>query len=358
MALFPFRWFRRADRARESVTLDDGRIVTLLPVTPDAKPIIARAMERVSPESSRRRFFTVRRRFSERELDQMTTLDGWNRYAIGAVADGPDGPLGAAVARFARVANDPRAAEVALLVVDDFQHVGLGRRLLARIADAARSRGIERLTGTVLARQRCDARPAPRPCPGPRARTRRRAPRDRGPADRHALARRARGGVTGPRRTIRLSAPRPPDDRDPADPHRRRDQQPLHDRAAVRARRRPRRRARARAPARRRGSHRRRPHRPRDARRRARLVRRRIADAVRPLATPEARRHAYEIAVAVAAADGVHSPAEGAFLRDLASALGLPADAARRSSREPTPIAAAPAVATRPPLRRRPGPAT
>jgi uncharacterized protein (DUF697 family)/tellurite resistance protein len=49
-----------------------------------------------------------------------------------------------------------------------------------------------------------------------------------------------------------------------------------------------------------------------------------IADAVRPLATPETRRQAYETAVAVADADGAHSPAEGAFLRDLAAALGLP----------------------------------
>jgi len=49
-----------------------------------------------------------------------------------------------------------------------------------------------------------------------------------------------------------------------------------------------------------------------------------IADAARPLTTPEARRQAYETAVAVADADGAHSPAEGAFLRDLAAALGLP----------------------------------
>jgi uncharacterized protein (DUF697 family)/tellurite resistance protein len=54
-----------------------------------------------------------------------------------------------------------------------------------------------------------------------------------------------------------------------------------------------------------------------------------IADAVRPLATSEARRQAYETAVAVAAADGVTSPAEGAFLRDLAAALGLPAQDAQ-----------------------------
>jgi uncharacterized protein (DUF697 family)/tellurite resistance protein len=54
-----------------------------------------------------------------------------------------------------------------------------------------------------------------------------------------------------------------------------------------------------------------------------------IADAVRSLTTPETRRQAYETAVAVADADGVHSPAEGAFLRDLAAALGLPAQEAQ-----------------------------
>jgi GNAT superfamily N-acetyltransferase len=145
-ALAPFR--RRA--WREKVLLADGRVVTLAPLTPAAKPLIAKAIERVSPESSRRRFFTVRRRFSERELEDMTALDGFNRFAIGATGAGAEGPIGAAVARFARVAEDPASAEVAMLVVDDYQHVGLGRVLLARIAEAASLRGIERLTALVL----------------------------------------------------------------------------------------------------------------------------------------------------------------------------------------------------------------
>ncbi|HEY8242393.1 MAG: GNAT family N-acetyltransferase [Vicinamibacteria bacterium] len=144
--LHPFR--RRTPVER--IVLDDGREVTLSPLTPAAKPLIAKGIERVSPESSRRRFFTVRRRFSERELDEMTTLDGWNRYAIGATAASPEGPVGAAIARFSRAAEDPTSAEVALLVVDDFQHHGLGRILLARIAEAASARGIERFTALVL----------------------------------------------------------------------------------------------------------------------------------------------------------------------------------------------------------------
>jgi uncharacterized protein (DUF697 family)/tellurite resistance protein len=70
-----------------------------------------------------------------------------------------------------------------------------------------------------------------------------------------------------------------------------------------------------------------------------------IAEAVRPLSTPEARRYAYEVAVAVAAADGTHTPAEGEFLRELASALGLPAQDARSFVAEADAIAAAPAAA-------------
>jgi len=70
-----------------------------------------------------------------------------------------------------------------------------------------------------------------------------------------------------------------------------------------------------------------------------------IADAVRPLSTPEMRRYAYEVAVAVVAADGTHTPAEGAFLRDLASALGLPAQGAQAFVAQADAIAAAPAAA-------------
>ena len=148
MTLLSFLGLQRADR--ETLRLADGREVTLSPVTPAARPLIAKAIERVSPESSRRRFFTVRRRFSERELDELTVLDGRDRYAIGASARGLDGPVGAGVARFARVAGDPTTAEVAMIVVDDFQRVGLGRVLLERIGRAAAERGIERFTALVL----------------------------------------------------------------------------------------------------------------------------------------------------------------------------------------------------------------
>ena len=69
-----------------------------------------------------------------------------------------------------------------------------------------------------------------------------------------------------------------------------------------------------------------------------------IADGVRPLTTPEAKRQAYETAVAVADADGVHSPAEGDFLDDLAAALGLSAQEAQRYVAQADAVAAASGV--------------
>ena len=70
-----------------------------------------------------------------------------------------------------------------------------------------------------------------------------------------------------------------------------------------------------------------------------------FAEMVKPLATPAIRRYAYEIAVSVAAADGVHSDAEAAYLRSLASALGLPSTDAAKVASDANAIAAAPAAA-------------
>ncbi len=70
-----------------------------------------------------------------------------------------------------------------------------------------------------------------------------------------------------------------------------------------------------------------------------------ISDAVRSLSTPQTRRQAYENAVAVANADGVHSSLEGAFLADLAAALGLSAPEAQNYVAQADAVAEAAGVA-------------
>ncbi len=135
----------------DAAVLADGRAVLLRAVTPASKPLIAAALLRLSPESSRRRFFTPRFRLSDAELDRLTDLDGNDRYAIGAIAVRADGALeGVGVARYTREADEPRAAEAAVVVIDEYQGLGLGKLLLRRLAAAALRRGIDRLRGIVL----------------------------------------------------------------------------------------------------------------------------------------------------------------------------------------------------------------
>ncbi len=135
----------------EPITLSDGRVVTFGPVTPAAKALIQAAMGTLSPETSRHRFFNVRHQLSDLELDRLTDMDGWDRFAIGAAAMHAEGSVeGVGVARLHRLANQPEAAEMALVVVDAFQRRGIGKRLLDALSNAALARGIDRLTGIVL----------------------------------------------------------------------------------------------------------------------------------------------------------------------------------------------------------------
>jgi RimJ/RimL family protein N-acetyltransferase len=137
--------------SRDSIVLADGRHVTVRPITPASKPLIAAAMTRLSPESIRRRFFAPRRELSEQDLHRLTAMDGWNQYALGACASGADGTLeGIAVARFARTSPDSRTAEIAITVVDAFQGRGIGKALVARLANAAAARGIRTLHAIVM----------------------------------------------------------------------------------------------------------------------------------------------------------------------------------------------------------------
>ena len=139
----------------ESTALPDGTRVQFRVVSPADQPLIQAAVGRMSAETSARRFFTVRRQLSELELHRLTDMDGWERFAIGATAHRSDGTVeGIGVARFHRLADEPDAAEFALVVVDGYQRQGIGKRLLAALVRAARQRGIQRLRGIVQADNR------------------------------------------------------------------------------------------------------------------------------------------------------------------------------------------------------------
>ena len=132
-----------------ALRLNNGTEVTIRRIRPDDKALLVAAVERLSPRSARLRFLAPKNRLTSAEQRYLTEIDFVNHYALVAIqADDPRPLVG--VGRWVRDADDPQAAEIALLVSDRFQRQGLGIALGGALKDAARARGIRRFTGVTL----------------------------------------------------------------------------------------------------------------------------------------------------------------------------------------------------------------
>ena len=101
--------------------------------------MLENGLRHLSAESVQRRFLTPKSSFSRAELRYLTEVDGRDHVAL--VVESPAQPVRRliAVGRFVRLADDPDAAEVAIVVADDWQQRRLGSTLAELLA--ARARG-------------------------------------------------------------------------------------------------------------------------------------------------------------------------------------------------------------------------
>jgi RimJ/RimL family protein N-acetyltransferase len=106
------------------------------------------AVARSSTQSLYRRFFTVRRHFSEAETTFFLNLDFVNHVALVAVAEEGAKPFIAGGARY--IIIKPGRAEVAFAVVDQFQGRGIGSALLRHLSSLARQAGLQVFEAEVL----------------------------------------------------------------------------------------------------------------------------------------------------------------------------------------------------------------
>jgi nucleotide-binding universal stress UspA family protein/GNAT superfamily N-acetyltransferase len=137
---------------RKTVTLRDGARVTLRPIAPEDKPVLAASFERLSEESRYRRFLTSKNKLSAAELDYLVDVDHKDHEAI--IAVDPSSGEGLGVARYVRSTDDAELAEVAVTVADDWQGRGLGRALLERLTYRARREGVRRFSALVQGENR------------------------------------------------------------------------------------------------------------------------------------------------------------------------------------------------------------
>jgi len=103
---------------------------------------------RCSPESQYRRFFMHKPHLSTKEAEYFCNVDMRNRGAVVASdRDSHEGIHG--IGQWDGLKGG--RAEIALLVEDDLQGIGVGRRLLDAVLDHTRALGFWQLTGSILA---------------------------------------------------------------------------------------------------------------------------------------------------------------------------------------------------------------
>jgi acetyltransferase len=127
--------------------------VTLRPLRPEDRDVELAFVSGLSPETRSSRLLGGTRAITREYIESLVTVDYSRDMALAATTmlGGTETLIG--VARYVR---DPRgdAAEFAIVVADAWQGRGIGRRLLGKLAEVARRRGLKRLYGDILAMNR------------------------------------------------------------------------------------------------------------------------------------------------------------------------------------------------------------
>ena len=127
----------------ESVTLSDGRIITVRPIHLDDALQLQELFFRLSSESIFFRFLSQRKELPEKEAEHLASVDCQTRMAFVAVTEHNGRESIVAVAQYdALIPDEPDAAEAAIVVEDSYQGLGLGTYLSKQLAAHAIEHGI------------------------------------------------------------------------------------------------------------------------------------------------------------------------------------------------------------------------
>src|SRR3954470_8281893 len=128
--------------------LRDGREVEIRALRPDDRDDMLAAVGRTGTQSLQRRFFVAKRGFSEKEIAFFINIDFANHVALAALADEDGRKVIIGGGRY--IVTEPGKAEIAFVVIDDYQGQGLGTLLMRHLAVLARKAGLNELIAEVL----------------------------------------------------------------------------------------------------------------------------------------------------------------------------------------------------------------
>ena len=130
------------------VQFNDDTALLLRPVLPGDSERSTHPTVEFSTETLYRRFMSTRAP-SPALMSYLFQVDYLDHF-VWVLVDGMDGPVVADV-RFVRDVDDPAVAEIAFIVADEYQGLGIGGFLMDALTIAARVGGVRRFTARLLA---------------------------------------------------------------------------------------------------------------------------------------------------------------------------------------------------------------
>ncbi len=134
-------------------TLKNGVAVTIRTLRPGDRDRIADAVRQLDRDSIYTRLFTYRTELTEAGLDRIMAVDpGRDLMLVVTVGAGAQETV-IATGRFIAAPGNgvPRSGEIAFVVEEDYQGLGIAGRLLRHLADLARAKGVATFVADVLA---------------------------------------------------------------------------------------------------------------------------------------------------------------------------------------------------------------
>ena len=138
----------KIERYSATEALRDGCVVEIRALRPDDRADMLAAVSRASAQSLYRRFFGLKRHFTDEEAAFFVNVDFVNHVALIALIDEGGHSVLAGGGRYILV--QPGQAEVAFVVVDEYQGRGVGRALMRHLISIARAAGLRTLIAEVL----------------------------------------------------------------------------------------------------------------------------------------------------------------------------------------------------------------
>ena len=130
--------------------LKDGRPVLLRPIKPEDEPLESELWKTFSDETQRFRFFSPMRTWSHATLVRYTNIDYDREIAIVGILTEKGERRMIGVVRMIMDPPDFKTAEVAIVVGDPWQGLGLGSKMMDSIIEIARDKGLDSIYGLIL----------------------------------------------------------------------------------------------------------------------------------------------------------------------------------------------------------------